>query len=260
MNQTIYYYNDQTGEHAGEGQADQSPLETDAWLIPAYATPSRTLPTGEKEAVLYLAPDGKVPAHHEDGTWRIVADWRGVPLWSTSDGKPLTISALGVSPAEIGATDQPCPSPTHAWENGTWVENAGRKAELLAKTKSALCLEVDAVADAARLAIAGDPLRVVEYERAANEAQTYKDGGYSGTVPPAVKSWAEAKSWSGQQAADNILAEAAAWTLALYGIRDMRLKGKESVRSAADIAAAQVAAEAVISQIRSAVASVGNAQ
>lgn len=260
MSQTIHYYHNQTGEHAGEGQADQSPLETDAWLIPAYATPSLPLPTGEQEAVLYLAPDGKVPAHHEDGTWRVVADWRGVPLWSTSDGRPLTISTLGISPAEIGATDQPFPSPAHTWKNGAWVEDAIKKTELLAKTKSALCLEVDAVADVARLAIAGDPLRVVEYERAASEASTYRDAGYTGPVPPSVKSWADAKGWSGQQAADNILAEAAAWNQALYGIRDMRLKGKEAVRSAADIAAAQAAAGAVISQVRSAVVSVGNAQ
>lgn len=123
-----------------------------------------------------------------------------------------------------------------------------------------LCLQIDKESDSARLAIAGDPLRVVEYERAAIEAQAYKDAGYSGTVPPTVKSWAEAKRWSGQQAADNILAEAAAWNQALYGIRDMRLKGKEAVRSSVDNAAAQAAADAVITQIRVAVVSVGNAK
>lgn len=123
-----------------------------------------------------------------------------------------------------------------------------------------LCRRIDTVADAARLAIAGDPLRVVEYERAATEAQAYKDAGYTGTAPPAVKSWADAKNWDGQRAADNILIEAAVWNQALYGIRDMRLKGKEAVRNTADEATAQASADAVISQIRSAVASVGNAK
>lgn len=126
--------------------------------------------------------------------------------------------------------------------------------------KDRLCHQIDDTADLARLAIAGDPLRVIEYERAALEAQAYKDADYTGTVPPAVNSWAEAKGWSGQQAADNILVEAASWNKALYGLRDMRLKGKETVRNAADIVATQAAADAVINQIRSAVASVVNAK
>lgn len=126
--------------------------------------------------------------------------------------------------------------------------------------KACLCKQIDDMADSARLAIAGDPLRVVEYERAAAEAQTFKDAGYAGAVPMAVKSWAEAKNWDGQQAADNILTEAAAWNQALYGIRDMRLKGKESVRGSADDSAAQAAANAIIAQLRATVASVGNAQ
>lgn len=127
------------------------------------------------------------------------------------------------------------------------------------EVKTKLVRQIDLAADMARLTIAGDPLRVVEYERAALEAQAYKAAGYIGSVPPAVKSWADAKGWSGQQAADNILAEAAAWNQALYGIRDMRLKGKETVRNAVDEAAAQAAAEAIIAQIRT-MASVGNAR
>lgn len=126
--------------------------------------------------------------------------------------------------------------------------------------KETFCRSIDSVADAARLAIAGDPLRVVEYERAAAEAKAYQDAGYTGTVQPTVQSWAEAKGWTGKQAADDILAEADAWNTALYGLRDMRLKGKEAVRQADSVAAAQAAADTVITQIRAAVASVGNAK
>lgn len=152
------------------------------------------------------------------------------------------------------------PSDAHVWDGDAWVLDVLRQAELLELLKGDLCRAIDAAADAARLAIAGDPLRVTEYERAAAESQVYKDAGYSGTVPPTVKSWAEAKRWSSQQAADNILAEAAAWNQALYSIRDMRLKGKEAVRQSADEAAAQIAADSVIAQIHAAVASVVNAK
>ena len=142
-----------------------------------------------------------------------------------------------------------------------WLaEDAPELQTALADLCERLCQKIDTVADRARLAIAGDPLRVVEYERAATDAQGYKDAGYSGMVPPAVKSWADAKGWPGKQAADNILAEAAAWNQVLYGIRDARLKGKEAVRKAVDETAAQAAADAVVNQIRMAVASVGNAK
>ncbi|MEQ6292201.1 hypothetical protein ACFPAG_16465 [Vogesella sp. GCM10023246] len=125
--------------------------------------------------------------------------------------------------------------------------------------KNTLCKRIDVMADSARLAIAGDPLRVVEYERAAIEAQVFKDAGYIGAVPPAVQSWAEAKGWTGEQAANSILTEAASWNAALYGIREMRLKGKEAVRNAPAAAEAQAAAEGAMEQIH-AVANVGNAQ
>jgi hypothetical protein len=45
-------------------------------------------------------------------------------------------------------------------------------------------------------------------------------------VPAVVKSWAEARGWTNQQAAENILQEAAMFIGALELIRDIRLKGK----------------------------------
>lgn len=123
----------------------------------------------------------------------------------------------------------------------------------LDELKSKLCLAIDATADAARLTVVGDPLRVVEYERAAAEAQGFADAGYVGAVPLSVKSWAEAKDWTGQQAADDILAASAQWNSLMYSIRDVRLKAKEEVKSAADAITAQSIADAVIIQIKAAV-------
>lgn len=93
-------------------------------------------------------------------------------------------------------------------------------------------MDIDKVADEVRYKFIGDAARIKEYDTANQEAEAYKAAGYSGDVPQSVKSWAEAKGWTGQSAADDILATAAAWNAVLYGIRDARLKGKELVRAA----------------------------
>lgn len=134
-----------------------------------------------------------------------------------------------------------------------------RPAPSLAEIRAGLLRSIDATADAARLAVAGDPLRAAEYQIAEAEAKTYQAGGYVGECPPSVKSWAEAKSWATKQAADNIIAEAAAWNAALYAIRDARLKAKEGVRNALTAEDATAIAEAAITGIESKVKNLGNA-
>lgn len=121
------------------------------------------------------------------------------------------------------------------------------------------CQQIDAAADAARLSVVVDPLRALEYDRAASEAELYKNTGYQGDIPPTVASWAEAKGISGQEATDSILAEASAWNAALYAIRDARLKGKETVKVEASHDQVEAAADAAITAIRQTVAGVGNA-
>lgn len=95
-----------------------------------------------------------------------------------------------------------------------------------------ICASIDSAADAARLAVAGDPLRVTEYERAAAEAQTFKDAGYPiQSVPRTVAAWA-INGRTAQQAADSILTENAAYSEVLYSLREVRLSAKEQVRLA----------------------------
>lgn len=127
----------------------------------------------------------------------------------------------------------------------------------LDQIKADLCARIDRKADAARLKIAGDPLRVIEYQKAEEEAAAYKAAGYTGTVPPMVLSWAEAKGWTAQAAADDILTVSAGWRQALYALRDIRLKGKEAIRAGADEAAANAAADAASGQIQAVLAAVG---
>lgn len=125
-----------------------------------------------------------------------------------------------------------------------------------------LCQLIDKAADAARQAVAGDPLRAVEYEKAAAEAQAFKNAGYpAGAVPRTVAAWA-IEGRTAQQAADGILAEAAAYNEALYQIREARLQAKAMVRAAMDagqIEQAQDIAAETIAAIEAAVAGIGNA-
>lgn len=128
-------------------------------------------------------------------------------------------------------------------------------------TAATLCAQIDTAADAARSAVAGDPLRAVEYDRAAAEAQAFKDAGYpAAAVPRTVAAWAIGGR-TAQQAADNILLESAAYTEALYQIREARLGAKELVRqamAAGNVDQAQDIAAETIAAIESAIAGIGN--
>lgn len=127
-------------------------------------------------------------------------------------------------------------------------------------TSESLCSSIDAAADDARRAVAGDPLRAVEYERAALEAQAFADAGYQGEVPPMVAAWA-INGRTPQQAADSILGEAAQYNAALVQIRTVRLQAKERIRSeyaAGHAAVAKSIADETIATIEAAVAGIGN--
>lgn len=124
----------------------------------------------------------------------------------------------------------------------------------------ALCSRVDAAADKARAKVAGDPLRAVEYDRSRLEAEAYKAAGYQGEVPRMVAAWA-INGRTARQAADSILAEAEAYTEALYLLRETRLQAKELIRAAinaGNIEHAQDIAAETIAAIEAAVAGIGN--
>jgi hypothetical protein len=99
--------------------------------------------------------------------------------------------------------------------------------------------DIDAVADAARMRVVVDPVRMKEYEVAEEQAKAYKARGYDADVPPYVASWALAKAaqgWTNQQACDDILAASARWNYALAKIRELRLVAKEAVKLASSSA------------------------
>lgn len=129
----------------------------------------------------------------------------------------------------------------------------------LAAALVAACQQIDQAADVARRAVLGDPLRALEYERAASEAKAFADGGYVGAMPPSVQAWADAAELEPEAAADSIIAEADAWGGTLLDIRIIRLKGKQDVLKAASHATAESIADAAIQEIRACIVGVGNA-
>lgn len=129
-----------------------------------------------------------------------------------------------------------------------------------APTVDELCNRIDTAADAARRAVAGDPLRAVEYDRARLAAEQFAAADYQGEVPAMVAAWA-INGRTAQQAADSILAEAASYTHALELLRTTRLAAKEQIRTlmaANQVDQAQQVADQTIASIEAAVAGIGN--
>lgn len=109
----------------------------------------------------------------------------------------------------------------------------------LERLQTEAAMRIDRDVDLIYAAVIGN--RQAEYEAAEREAQAYHDAGYEGDVPPLVQAWATAKAWTGQQAADDILAQAVAWRGAQAQIRAARLGRKEQVRMASNAAGVDAA-------------------
>ncbi|MFJ2540133.1 phage tail protein [Pseudomonas sp. NPDC087614] len=127
----------------------------------------------------------------------------------------------------------PQPSAAHDWDGEKWVLNDDKQAALDMQEAERLCAKVDAAADGARTALAGDPLKAMEYAQAAADAQAYQDAGYpKKEVPLSVAAWV-AKGRSAKQATEQILSKAYQLTDHLLALRTLRLKAKAQIRAQA---------------------------
>ena len=123
------------------------------------------------------------------------------------------------------------PSSAHDWDGEKWALNLSRVAELEQRETEHLCTKVDAAADNARTALAGDPLKAMEYAQAAADAQAYQDAGYpKKEVPLSVAAWV-VKGRTAKQAADQIFGKADQLTDHLLTLRTLRLKAKTQIRA-----------------------------
>lgn len=186
-----------------------------------------------------------------------LADLRGT-VYRTDTGAAEQYSTLGDLPE--GLTVAPRPSVDHRWTSNAWAFDAALQASNRQALSVALCQSVDAAADVARAKVAGDPLRAVEYDRAASEAKSFAAANYQDTVPPMVAAWA-INGRTARQAADGILQEAAQYNSALVLLRTVRLNAKELIRNAVtagNVEQAQDIADETIASIQAAVAGIGN--
>jgi len=149
-------------------------------------------------------------------------------------------------------SEAPTLTSVYMWTDAgpAWVERA--PLEIVAARAIAA---MDAEGDAARLQVIGDPTKVLEYQLAEAQARPYAAAGYLGAAPECVASWADAKRWAnagepwtGQQAADDIIATADRWYGALERIRRLRLDAKERVRAALAAGAALADVDAIAQQ------------
>jgi hypothetical protein len=127
----------------------------------------------------------------------------------------------------------PQPSAAHDWDGEKWVVNGDKQAVLNEQETERLCTKVDATADNTRTALAGDPLKALEYAQAAADAQAYQDAGYpKKEVPLSVAAWV-VKGRTAKQAAEQILSKADQLTDHLLALRTLRLKAKAQIRAQA---------------------------
>lgn len=121
------------------------------------------------------------------------------------------------------------------WDGTNFIS---RDLRALTESANKAISRIDALADSVRLLAIGNDTREIEYRQAEIQARPYADSGYVGPTPEMVDSWASAKRhrnggvpWSGQQAADDIIATANLWAGALAQIRRLRLDAKEEIRA-----------------------------
>lgn len=132
-----------------------------------------------------------------------------------------------------------------------------------ASVEASLYFAIDSAANAARTTVVGDPLMVVEYDRAAAQARAYIAADYVGDVPAMVAAYA-INGRTPKEAADKINAKADKYEGALTQLRAIRLSAKEQIRawyqsgSEQNINAAKVLAESAVLAIQDVVVGVGS--
>lgn len=124
-------------------------------------------------------------------------------------------------------------------------------AELAPIARQAARDAIDEAAGVARDAFVSPGQYVAEeYRLAKADADAWVAAGKpADAVPDSIAVWAQARGWTAEQAAQDILDTEAAWMAALAAIRQARLLGKAAVDAAADDADFDAVAGPYIAQL-----------
>ncbi len=135
MEGIAYSFSRRTGETTGPVAAQYSPLEEGVLLRPAYTSFDEPPETAERQiAVFAFGVDvDRDELVGNGGAWSIHADWRGVTLYKTATAVPFQLGEddIGVTPADVSATDAAPGSNDDVWSGTGWVVDAGKKSARL---------------------------------------------------------------------------------------------------------------------------------
>ena len=136
-------YHPQTGITLGPVTLSVSPLEPDAVISQAYATPKPLPAVPAGHVACYLDVHGAPPYSYTDGDWAIQRDWRDTPLYQ-HDGQRYTLGeivdgrafgGLGNLPDWLVATAPPAAD--QVWDGQAWQADATRQAHRLQAQRDA---------------------------------------------------------------------------------------------------------------------------
>lgn len=120
----------------------------------------------------------------------------------------------------------------------------------LDELKAAALSDIDAEAGRARARyITVAPGQEATYILKAQQAAAFKAGGYTGAAPGLVQAEMDATGATAQAAADDILAQEAAWAWKAAQIESARRRGKVAAGNAADAAGVEAARAAAITEL-----------
>ena len=120
----------------------------------------------------------------------------------------------------------------------------------LAEVRAEALRAVDQAAGAARARyITTAPGQEAVYLLKLEQARAYQAAGYAGAVPELIQAEADALGVTAQEAADLILATAAAWTAKAAQIERIRRGRKAEIEAAADAAAIEAARQAALAEL-----------
>lgn len=182
--------------------------------------------------------------------------WSGASGWvEHSTGEPnqqiTDLPAWALAAVELRASHLADLADAAAAAEAQAAADAAQDAyDLAHPTRKALLLKIDADTDAIYRAVQGE--RATEYLLAESDAKAYVAGGYTGTVPDSVASWAAATGNTNTWAADDIVATANAWRGAQSSIRATRLMCKEQARTLPDLGPVAAAWRGFVATIRQA--------